>query len=146
MPCSQPSISTNTPTGVSSIATIDVFVRELLAILLVAEPDVQSKLPENLEQDFAVADQRLVLFPHLHRRRLDGALEGHAALAVLHAHAQDASPPAKLFVVGVEQGVRLEAAAQPRRAAGRDDGSARLLDRVESQLDLSLERRLRDME
>ena len=57
--CSLPSISTNVPTGVSSIAIGDVFVRELFAVFLVAEPHAEAELFEHVEQQQAVADDGL---------------------------------------------------------------------------------------
>ena len=94
----------------------DVFVRELLAVLLVPEPDVQPELLENLQQDLAVADERLDLFAQLHGRRLHRALERQPALAVLDAHPQHAAPAPQLLVVGVEERVLLEPAAEQWRA------------------------------
>ena len=47
----------------------DVLVRELLAVLLVAEPDVEPELLEHAQQHLAVADDGLELLAHLHDRR-----------------------------------------------------------------------------
>ena len=42
-----------------------VVEREFLAVLLVAEPDVESQLFEHAQQQVAVADDGLELFAHL---------------------------------------------------------------------------------
>ena len=67
MPCSLPSISTNTPTGVSSIATMTSSCENSSRLLLVAEPHVEADLFEHAEQHLAVADDRFQLFAQLHR-------------------------------------------------------------------------------
>ena len=118
----------------------DVLVRELLAVLLVAEPDVQAELLEHAQQHLAVADDGLELLAHFHDARLHRPLEGEPALAVLHPHAQHAAPPAQRLVVGVEERVLLQPAPEQRRRAAREDRRARLVRRREPQLDFTLDR------
>ena len=69
MASSPPSISTNTPTGVSSIAITTSSRGEFLAVFFVAEPDVQAELFEDGQQRLAVGDDGLVFFADLDRGR-----------------------------------------------------------------------------
>src|SRR6202008_1098057 len=68
----------------------DVLGGVLLAVLLVAEPDVKAELFEHPLHDLAVADHGLVLVADLHRSRKDGSLEGEEALARFGADPQHA--------------------------------------------------------
>jgi hypothetical protein len=103
IPCSPPSISTNTPTGVSSIATMT---------------------SSWAQQDHAVAGDGLDFFPHFHRARLNRPLEGEPALAVLEPHAQHAAAAPQLLVIGVEERVLLQAPAEQRGGPRRQNGGA----------------------
>src|SRR5688572_31757056 len=86
----------------------DILVRELLAVLLVAEPDVKAELVEHPQQDLTVADEGLVFLPDRQGRRLDRSLEGDPALAVLDTDAQHTAPAPQQLVFGVEQRVLLQ--------------------------------------
>ena len=68
------------------------------------------------------------------------ALEGQQALAAFGAHAQRRSLAAQLLVVGVEQAIFLEAAAEQGSGAERENLRACLFGTVEAKLDLALER------
>ena len=114
---------------------------EFLAILLIAEPDRVAERLEAPEHRLAIADDGFDLFAQLHRRRLDRALEGQQALARLHANAQHAPALPQGVGVIVEQGVFLQAPAPQRRRPGVPHGRARVVDRVEPQLDFAFERR-----
>ena len=118
----------------------DVLGRELLAVLLVAEPHAQPQLVQDGEQRVAVGDDGFVLFAHLHQAGLHRALEGQQALAALAAHAQHAAAPVEPIVGRIEQTVFLQPPAAQRRGADGEDALARLLGAVEPQLDLALER------
>src|SRR6185436_20914343 len=106
-----------------------------------AEPHVVAQLLEDPEQQRAVADDGLELVAQLHRRCLDGPLEGDAALAVLGTDPQGAAAPAERFVLVVQEGVLLQPPPEERQRARRLDGGACLVDRLEPQLDFTLERR-----
>src|SRR6185436_15437550 len=77
----------------------DVLVREFLAVLLVAEPDVEAQFLEDPQQQPAVADHRLELVADLHLARLHRSLEGDPALAVLDADPEHAAPPPQRLVL-----------------------------------------------
>jgi len=115
IPCSVPSISMKTPTGVSIDGDNDILVRKFLAVLLVPEPHVKGELAKYRTSISAVADDRFELLPHLHDRRLHGAFVRQSALSVFHAHAEHTSLATQLLVFGVEEGV-------PPAVAGRASG------------------------
>ncbi len=121
----------------------DVVGRELLAVLLVAKPDVEAELLKNRQQHVAVGDDGLTFLSQLHRARLHRALEGEQALAAFVAHAQHGTLPAKQLVVGVEQTVFLQAPAVERRGAERENLRSCLVGALEAELDLALERHVR---
>src|SRR5262249_5717546 len=118
-----------------------VLVRVLLPVFLVPEPDVEAQLLEDAEEQLAVAHDGFELVAQLHVRRLYGAFERDAALAVLGPDPQRAAAPPERLVLVVEEGVFLEPAPEHRGGARRLDRGARRLDRLEPQLDLALERR-----
>ena len=65
--------------GVSSMAIDHVAERELLAVFLVAEPDLEAELLEDVRDRVGVADHRFEFLAQLHRRRLHRSFEGEKA-------------------------------------------------------------------
>jgi hypothetical protein len=88
---------------------------------LVAEPHVVPSSSKIRSSSAPSADDGLELVAQLHRRRVDRALEGDAALAVLGPDPQGAAAPAERFVLVVEEGVLLQ--PPPEEAAARPPAS-----------------------
>src|SRR6266508_3376858 len=103
----------------------DIVEREFFTILLIAEPDAEAELFENVDEERAVADHGLELLTQLHQRRLHGPLEREQALPRFHAHPQHASPAPQIVVWRVEQAILLQPAASHWRGAGAQDRLAR---------------------
>src|SRR5262245_2777263 len=118
----------------------DVVRTEFLAVLLVAEPDVEAELLQDREQHVAVGDDGFTFLAEFHRARLYGPFESEKALAALVPHSQHRSLPAELFIIGIEQAILLQPPAVKRCGAKREDLCPCLVGAVESQLDLALER------
>ena len=88
----------------------------------------------------AVGDDGFEFFADLDEAGQRRALEGQQALAALGSNAQRRSLAAQPLVLGVEQAVFLEPAAEQRDGPERENPRARLFGAVEAQLDLALER------
>ena len=86
---------------------------------------------------------RLVLRPHLHRRRDHRALEGDDAAIVLVTKAQCASLPAQVSVGRVEEDVVLKPTGAERDGTSGNDCRSCRFWRVEPEFDLALEHQSR---
>src|SRR5689334_12398937 len=117
----------------------DVFGAVLLAVLLVAKPDVQAELFEHALHDLAVANHRLIFVADLHRPRKDRTLERQKAFAGFSAEAQHAAAPSQRFIFGVEECVFLQAARSQRRGAGREYRGPRFIWSGEPEFDFTLD-------
>ena len=116
----------------------DVFVGELLAVLLVPEPHAEAQLFQDVEQQQAIADDRLHFFAELHRRALHRPFEGQQRLAALHPHAQHAAAEAQLIVVRIEEAVFLQTPTAQRCGARGENRLPRFLRIAKTQFDLAL--------
>jgi hypothetical protein len=113
-------------------------VRELLAVLFVAEPDAEAELFQNVQEQKAVTHDCFHFFAEFHRRGLHGAFEGQQRLAAFHPHPKDAATKAQLIVRSIEEAIFLQTAASQRGGTRGENRLSRFLGIAKSQFDLSL--------
>jgi hypothetical protein len=116
----------------------DIVGGKLLAILLVAEPDVEAERFEDGEQHGTVGDDGFMLFANLDQSRDPRTLEGQQALAALAAHPQSGALTAQHLIVGIEERVFLEPSAVKGNGPERENLRPCLVGTVEAKLDLAL--------